>query len=237
MYATLRRLGLALLAATVLVLGLYLPAASFYFWDRRTAGQISSGVMQLRTVERERLNICHMLHMAYVTDKKTILARGKYLTPETAFRQAISELAPLEEMHLLPVGWEACTLQDYSIVFCISSEDLSKRMTLWTLTAALPEGGLLRVCLEDRSGIVLGFSYQVPEQPLYTAQIPPAHIQVMGQQLLTYFVDYWGVTAGGTTVVSDSGGYLVSITDEASGLTGEIPYFLDPAGFRINFAA
>lgn len=158
MHPNLRRLAVWLLTAAVLALGFCLPALSFYVWDNNSAGQIVTQALHLRAVEREPLNICHMLHMAYVTDKKTILTRGKYLTPEEAFTQARIALEPLEAPGFPGVDWAGCTLQDYAIVFCISSEDLGKRMTLWSLTVSTAEGASLRVSLEDRTGKVLGFS-------------------------------------------------------------------------------
>ena len=236
MRPALRRLCAGLLTAAVLIFGFCLPTGSFVLWDRNSAVQISTAPLQLRIVGREPLNICHMLHMAYVTDKTTILTQGKYLTPETAFREAAVALEPLEEMDFLQIQWDTCTLQDYSIIFCISSEDLSKRMTLWTLTVTTQEGAVIRVSMEDQTGTVLGFSYTDSARPLHTAQIPPAQIQILGRTLIELFADYWGVSMGSTTVVSDTGGYMVSVTDESSGLTAEIPYALDQTGIRVNIA-
>lgn len=234
MRGTLRRLVVWLLSAAILAVGLYLPTCSFYLWDQGSAGQIVTEPLQLRASEREALNICTMLHMAYVTDKKTILTRGKYLTPDSAFNQAKMALESLEEIAFFQLEWDSCTLQDYSIVFCISSEDLSKRMTLWTLTVTTGKGAVMRISLEDRSGMVLGFSYTDPARPLYEAQIPPTQSQILGQELISFFTRYWEVEIGSTTVVSDSGGYLASVSDTGSGMSTEVPYFLDPTGVRIN---
>lgn len=231
-----RRLAVGLLTAAVLMLGFCLPSISFFLWDRSSAGQVVTEDLQLRTVDREPLNICNMLHMAYVTDKKAILSRGKYLTPSSAFERAKAALEPIGEMEFFDIEWEDCTLQDYSIVFCISGEDLSKRMTLWTLTITTPQGAVMRVSLEDRTGTVLGFSYSDPDRPLHTSPIPPTESQILGKALTELFARYWGVSIGGTTVVSDSGGYLLSVTDETSGLKAEVPYFLEQSGVRVNIA-
>ena len=236
MRPALRRLSAGLLTAAVLIFGFCLPTGSFALWDRNSDGQITTEPLQLRTVGRQTLNICHMLHMAYVTDKTTILTRGKYLTPETAFREAAIALAPLEELDFLRIQWDTCTLQDYSIAFCISSEDLSKRMTLWTLTVATQEGAVMRISMEDQTATVLGFSYTDTARPLHSGQSPPAPVQNMGRTLIELFADYWGVCLGGTTVVSGAGGYMVSVTDESSGLATEIPYALDKTGIRVNIA-
>ena len=234
MRSTLRQLAVCLLSAAVLAVGMYLPTFSFYLWDGGSAGQIITEPMQTRALEREPLNICHMLHMAYVTDKKTILTTGKYLTPDTAYNQIKIALKSLEEIPFFCLDWDTCVLQDYSIVFCISSEDLSKRMTLWTLTVTTQEGAVMRISLEDRTGTVLGFSYSDAARPLYTTQIPPAESQRLGEKLMDFFTQYWEVDIESTTVVSDSGGYLVSVADRLSDRTAEVPYFLEQTGIRVN---
>lgn len=231
-----RRIAVWLTTAAVLAVSFSLPSLSFLLWEKNSAGQVLTQPLQLRTSERDPLNICHMLHMAYVTDKKTILTKGKYLTPDAALTQVKIALEPLEELDFLNVDWDRCTLQDYSIVFCISSEDLSKRMTLWSLVLTSGDGAVMRVSLEDRTGTVLGFSYSDPAHPLHTTQIPPAQSQILGQTLIDFFAEYWAVDISSTTVVSDSGGYLLCVVDPESGLSAEIPYFLDQTGIRINIA-
>lgn len=230
-----RQIGVALLVAVVLLGSFELPSLTFFFWDRRNAGQIVTEKLYLRMAERESLNICHMLRMVYVTDKQTVLSKGKNLNPEEAFEQAKLGLALLEGLENLPIHLDTCSLQDYAITFRISSEDLSKRMILWALT--ITDGSVvLRVAMEDRTGTVLGFSYSNPEHPLYGSQIPPAESQMLGQTLIERFSSYWGVTIQGTTVVSGAGGYLLTVADTEHGLTAEIPYFLEQDGIRINLA-
>lgn len=228
-----KKVAAALLAATVLTAGLLLPSLTFFVQDRGTPEQVFTTALP-RTMERELIPICHMLRMAYLTDKQTILSTGKYLTPEAAFARVKASLKALEGPEFLSIRWDACILQDYGIFFRISSEDLSQRMILWSLTVGTPDGATMRIALDDKTGAVLGFSYSNPARALYTAPIPPVAIQDWGQSMLDFFTTFWGVRVTSTSVISDAGGYLLTVSDDGTGMTAEIPFALEQSGCRIN---
>lgn len=225
-----------LLATSVLILGLSMPSLTFYIQDQRISNQLTAQRLVARPSERDSLHICHMLRMAYITDKQTILSTGKYLTAEEAFMQAQVSLHGLQSLDFLSVNWENCTLQDYAIVFRISSEDLSRRMIMWSLIIETEDGAVMHLTLDDKTGMVLGFSYNNVNRPFHTSPIPPAESQIYAQTLMDLFADYWGVDITNTSIISDSGGYMLTVTEGKDGISAEIPFLLDQNGFRINIS-
>ena len=127
-------------------------------------------------------------------------------------------------------------MQDASIVFRISNEDLSKRMLVWSLYITTETGGVVRLVMDDQTGTVLGFSYRNSRTPFYRSSIPPAESQIYGQELMEWFVDYWGVTLTDTSIISDSGGYMLTVVDNNDFITAELPFILEQDGFQMNIS-
>lgn len=230
-----QRMGAALMAAAALSIGIFLPSFAFWVQDCNVSDQVFTESL-LRATERESLYICHMLQMAYITDKQVTLSRGKYLTAEEAFTQAKRSLAGLDTAEILPISWETCTLLDDVIVFRISNEDLSRRMILWLLTIETADGAVIRLTLDDNTGMVLGFSYTNETQPFYAARIPPLESQLCGQAAIRFFSEYWNVSVVNNSVISDSGEHMLTVADQENNICTELPFALAPTGFRINIS-
>lgn len=235
MRLNIRRTAVALIAVAVLGVGIFLPSFAFWIQDRGISEQVFREELQ-RTAEKGSLHICHLLRMAFLTEKQIILSSGRYFSPEEAYAQAKLSLKTLESLEFLSLDWEGCTLRDYAIVFRISSEDLSRRMILWSLTIETGDGAVIQISLDDKTGVILGFRYSNPENPFYTTQIPPSESQIDGQKLIDFFADYWNVSVTGNSVVSNSGGHMLTVSEVEQGLSAEIPFNLDPTGFSINFS-
>lgn len=231
-----QKAGPTLVAAAALIIGIFLPSFAFWVQDCNVSEQVFTESL-LRATERESLYICHMLRMAYVTDKQFVLSRGKYLTAEEAFTQAKRSLAGLDTAEILPISWDTCTLQDEVIVFRISKEDLSKRMILWLLSVETADGAAIRITLDDNTGMVLGFSYTNEVRPFYATRIPPLESQLCGQAAIRFFSEYWNVSVISNSVISDSGEHMLTVADHENNLCTELPFALSPTGFRINISS
>ena len=208
------RVKVSLLILLILMTGFFLPSLAFSVQDYGIFEDITTGVLENREGSKDSLSMCDMLRMSYLTEKQTILSRGKYrVTAEDAFIQAKLFLDLSKPLKKLNETWDTCLLQDASIIFRISSEDLSKRMLVWSLYITTETGGVVHLVMDDQTGTVLGFSYRNSRPPFYQSSIPPAEIQIYGQELKTWFIDYWDVILTDTLIISDSGGYMLTVTD------------------------
>lgn len=231
------RAKVSLLILLILMTGFFLPSLAFSVQDYGIFEDITTGVLENREGNKDSLSKCDMLRMSYLTEKQTILSRGKYrVTAEDAFVQAKLFLDLSEPLKKLNETWDTCLLQDASIVFRISNEDLSKRMLVWSLYITTETGGVVRLVMDDQTGTVLGFSYRNSRTPFYRSSIPPAESQIYGQELMEWFVDYWGVTLTDTSIISDSGGYMLTVVDNNDFITAELPFILEQDGFQMNIS-
>jgi hypothetical protein len=147
-------------AAVVLLLAgaFFLPSLTAEFKDSRMIGDYTvtdgAGISFEATSD---LGIMERLEL--ITKAESIqLENGKELDDETAYAQALTELAQLNTGGIMELDLDSCVLLDAGVSFYIDSADSAKSLIAWSVSLEDAMGRIANVSLDDETGRLLGCS-------------------------------------------------------------------------------